>query len=113
VIAHGFAGCSLPQDPQDAPDPDVAPQAGSGREIVFGVAGLDSCNSWAAMEIAMLAGSLLAIPGMPIGQVRALSVSLLMPSRSMRERKRADLLAEPMSPNQDESPRLRIERHNS
>ena len=61
----------------------------------------------------MLAGSLLAIPGMPIGHVRALRVSRLMPSRSRRERKRADLLAEPMSPNQDESPRLRMERHNS
>ena len=82
-------------------------------EVGVDVAALTCCNSWAAMEIAMLAGNLLSIPEMPMGQVRALWVSRLMPSRSRRDRKRAALLAEPISPSQDESPRQRMERHNS
>src|SRR5271167_4044436 len=71
------------------------------------------CNNWAAIAMAMAAGNLLAMPSMPMGHFKRDSCSPLMPSRSNRDRKRADLLAEPIRPNQRASPRRRIRRHSS
>jgi hypothetical protein len=56
---------------------------------------------------------LLAMPSMPIGQVKLESCSAPMPSRRKRERKRADLLAEPIRPSHPASPRARISRQSS
>jgi hypothetical protein len=63
--------------------------------------------------MAMAPGSLLEMPGTPIGQMSFDTVSRVSPSRSKRDLNRADLLADPMRPNQDELPRPRITRHNS
>jgi hypothetical protein len=65
------------------------------------------------MATAMAPGSLLEMPAIPIGQMSLDTVSRLSPSRSKRDLNRADLLADPMRPNQDEFARSRITRHNS
>ena len=58
------------------------------------------------MATAMAPGSLLEMPGTPIGQTSPDTVSRFRPSRSKRDLNRADLLADPMRPNQDEFARI-------
>ena len=58
----------------------------------------DRCSNWATTASAITSGSLPAMPGTPIGQVRRAIASAAMPRCSKRCTKRARLLAEPISP---------------
>src|SRR5450631_1261229 len=70
-----------------------------------------SCISCAATPIAIAAGHLLAMPPMPMGQISRAMAAPARPSRAKRERKRAALLFDPISPAQAKSPRVRMARH--
>ena len=64
------------------------------------LASLISASSWVATLTAIAAGHLLEMPGTPIGHTSRATAAGLNPSRSSRDRNRAALLLEPMTPSQ-------------